>query len=220
MSTEKQIAANRQNAKYSTGPQTERGKRRSRRNAIRHGLTAETVIDDLEDSAAYKTLQRAIYADYRPRSNFELQLVARLVSLLWRLRRALAIETGLFDIQAKATRTRNALSADKLDLFYHLIPSLSPTTRTAGESACDEPVTKLGVTHTDIAQSFLQILRLDGGVFERLGRYEASLWRQTVQIILVLNTINNVAPNDSHRHLRFKLSMTRRRNRWPPFTPP
>jgi hypothetical protein len=70
MATEKQIAANRQNAKCSTGPRTDQGKRRSRRNALRHGLMAQTVVDVLEDSAAYKTLQRAIYADYRPRSNF------------------------------------------------------------------------------------------------------------------------------------------------------
>src|SRR5258708_13745888 len=99
MATEKQIAANRQNARNSTGPRTERGKRRSRRNAIRHGLTAETVIDVLEDPAAYKALQRAIYADYRPRTNFELELVARLLSFLWRLRPALTIASGLLTIQ-------------------------------------------------------------------------------------------------------------------------
>ena len=60
MTTDKQIAANRQNAKNSTGPRTERGKRRSRRNAIRHGLTAETVIDVLEDPAEYEALAAAI----------------------------------------------------------------------------------------------------------------------------------------------------------------
>ena len=49
MTTEKQIAANRENAKKSTGPRTLDGKRKSRRNAVRHGLTAETVIDVLED---------------------------------------------------------------------------------------------------------------------------------------------------------------------------
>ena len=101
MATEKQIAANRLNAKNSTGPRTEHGKRRSRRNAIRHGLTAETTIGVLEDPAAYKALQRAIYSDYRPRTNFELELVARLVSLLWRLRRAVAIESGLLNIHAE-----------------------------------------------------------------------------------------------------------------------
>ena len=120
MATEKQIAANRQNAKSSTGPRTEYGKRRSRRNAMRHGLTAETVIDVLEDPAGYKALQRAIYADYRPRSNFELQLVGRLVSLLWRLRRAVAIESGLLSIQGGHSRKlkENPDTPTDLDSFY------------------------------------------------------------------------------------------------------
>jgi hypothetical protein len=53
MATEKQILANQQNAKHSTGPRTEAGKRRSRRNAIRHGLTVETVIDTLVSRLAF-----------------------------------------------------------------------------------------------------------------------------------------------------------------------
>jgi len=59
----------RQNAKNSTGPRTEHGKRRSRRNAIRYKLTAETVIDVLEDPADYRVLEAAIInADYRART--------------------------------------------------------------------------------------------------------------------------------------------------------
>src|SRR4029078_8083939 len=101
MTTEKQFAANRQNAKHSTGPRSEHGKRRSRRNALRHGLSAETVIDVFEDPADYNALASAINADYRPRTNFELQLVSRLVSLLWRLHRAVAIERGFFSIEGR-----------------------------------------------------------------------------------------------------------------------
>ncbi len=98
---------------------------------MRHGLTAETVIDVLEDPTAYKALQRAIHADYRPRSNFELQLIGRLASLLWRLRRAVAIESGLLNIQATARRKRNVarekdFDPEKLKPFYELIPSLAP----------------------------------------------------------------------------------------------
>src|SRR5262249_41080835 len=101
MTTEKQIIANQQNAKHSTGPRTEFGKRRSRRNAIRHGLTAETVIDTLEDAADYEAFERAIKSDYSPQTAIEGQLVSRLASLLWRLRRAVIVESGLLNLQAK-----------------------------------------------------------------------------------------------------------------------
>ena len=46
MSSFRQIEANRRNARLSKGPVTEEGKRKSRQNAVRHGLTAETVITD------------------------------------------------------------------------------------------------------------------------------------------------------------------------------
>src|SRR5438046_10002382 len=101
MSSFRQIDANRRNAQRSTGPVTEEGKKRSRRNALRHGLTAETVIEALEDAEDYAAFEMAVTADYHAQSAVERELVLRLASLLWRLRRATAIESGLFKIQAK-----------------------------------------------------------------------------------------------------------------------
>jgi len=102
----RQWQANRLNALKSTGPRTEEGKHASRRNALRHGLTAETVIDGLEDSEDYRGFEAAIIADYDAETAVERELVLRLASLLWRLRRIVAIETDLFAIQAEILRDR------------------------------------------------------------------------------------------------------------------
>src|SRR3954452_16403222 len=101
MTTFKQIEANRRNARRSTGPRTQEGKLRCRRNAVRHGLTAETVIGALEDAEDYKAFEAAVINDYDAQSAVERELVLRLASLLWRIRRATTIETGLFEIQAR-----------------------------------------------------------------------------------------------------------------------
>jgi hypothetical protein len=100
----RQIEANRRNARKSTGPVTEEGKQRSRCNAVRHGLTAEIVIGALEDAEDYQAFEAAIVADYDARSAVERELVLRLASLLWRLRRATTMETGLLEMQADQLR--------------------------------------------------------------------------------------------------------------------
>ena len=101
MNSFRQIEANRRNTRLSTGPVTEEGKSRSRRNAVRHGLTAETVIDALEDTDDYAAFEMAVTADHDAQSVVKRELVLRLASLLWRLRRATTIETGLFKLQAR-----------------------------------------------------------------------------------------------------------------------
>src|SRR5215218_3523520 len=101
MTSFKQFEANRRNALKSTGPTSTEGKQRSRCNAVRHGLTAETVIGALEDPEDYRAFEAALIADYDAQSAVERELVLRLASLLWRIRRATTMETGLFEIQAK-----------------------------------------------------------------------------------------------------------------------
>src|SRR5437763_8275882 len=101
MTSYRQIEANRRNALKSTGPKTESGKQVSRCNAVRHGLTAETVLSAFEDAQDYKAFEAAITADYVAQSAVERELVLRLASILWRLRRATTMETGLFEIQAQ-----------------------------------------------------------------------------------------------------------------------
>src|SRR6516164_6916327 len=46
-----------------------------------------------------------------------------------------------------------------------------------------------GRTTRQLTYSFLRLANLDSSVFERLNRYEATLWRQAVQIIFALQPI-------------------------------
>src|SRR6266699_1148303 len=101
MTTARQLEANRGNALKSTGPRTINGKQASRRNALRHGLTAETLIEPLEDPESYRAFEAAIVGEYLPHSPVENELVHRLASLFWRLRRATSIETGLLRMQSE-----------------------------------------------------------------------------------------------------------------------
>jgi hypothetical protein len=225
MATEKQVAANRQNAKNSTGPRTEAGKRRSRRNALRHGLTAETVIGVQEDAAAYRALQRAVSADYRPQTNFETELIGRLVSLLWRLRRAVAIESGLLNIHAQR---RGWKPERNLEILYNVIPSLTPRAASIAidhgnpNNGAESNRSEIANSRDAIAQAFLRLGRTDDRVFERLGRYEMNMWRQILQTILLLNSITRQVNDDglkSSSYLRFKPQKTSRHLRWPPVGP-
>src|SRR5262249_11149835 len=104
MTSYRQIEANRRNALRSTGPKTEAGKQQSRPKAFRQGLTAEIIIGSLEDDEDYSAFEALIIADYDAQSAVERELVLRLASLLWRLRRATLMETGLFEIQADQLR--------------------------------------------------------------------------------------------------------------------
>lgn len=197
MTTEKQIAANRRNAIKSTGPRTEEGKLRSRQNAVRHGLTAETVIVGLEDERHYAEFEQAIIADYEPITAIEYQLIIRLASLLWRLRRAVAIESGLFQIYSQISQDRRLRKHNKqpnkpLKIFQNLLnkPREQPipdddfedndfSTRNASQSSSQR---------LDLTYSFLRLVDLSNGGLERITRYEVCLWRQVAQTLLLLES--------------------------------
>jgi hypothetical protein len=62
MATERQIAANRRNARKSTGPRSAAGKKRARRNSYRHGLAA-SVPANADDVSRVERLARQIAGD-------------------------------------------------------------------------------------------------------------------------------------------------------------
>jgi hypothetical protein len=61
MTTERQIAANRANAKRSTGPKSRAGKARASQNAYRHGLTASMTMDADRVNALAREIQASMW---------------------------------------------------------------------------------------------------------------------------------------------------------------
>ena len=202
MTSFRQIEANRRNARKSTGPTTEQGKQRSRCNAVRHGLTAETVIGALEDAADYRAFEATIVADYDAQSAVERELVLRLASLLWRLRRATTMETGLFDIQAdhlKGLGSCNTVQPSSRQLFYALFEPRA----LAGDDEVPTRAEHFAKRTIDFARCFLRLSNLPNYALDRLSRYEATLWRQVAQTLITLDALDRRKPQDRRRPPRF-----------------
>lgn len=95
MASEAQIAANRANARKSTGPRTAEGKARVARNGLKHGLCARDALLPEEDPAEFAALVEDLKARWRPADGTELALLLQYADATWRLSRIAAVEAGL-----------------------------------------------------------------------------------------------------------------------------
>jgi hypothetical protein len=91
-----QIVANLANAQHSTGPKTEKGKHRTRLNAYRHGLTGQICLLTAEEQQAFDQHCTGIRESLDPVGALETELAQSIAEDHWRLKRARAIETGIF----------------------------------------------------------------------------------------------------------------------------
>lgn len=98
--TPAQIAASRVNGRRSKGPTTEPGKRRSRLNAMKHGLRSR-IIRPLpgDDTSATQVLTHAVLDRLQPADNAERELADSIVAALWRMRRATQIEREVLGLR-------------------------------------------------------------------------------------------------------------------------
>ena len=92
--SQKQIEANRQNAKKG-GVKTEEGKAVSKYNATKHGLLSRAVLLEDESEQELLELGRKLRGELTPATEFELVLVERIIANVWRLRRALRAEAEM-----------------------------------------------------------------------------------------------------------------------------
>ena len=126
----KKREANRRNAQLSTGPKTERGKAWSRRNAVKDGLLASTLLTSAEgcaeDAAEFRKLVTALRQSFAPQGALEELWVARIAIFWCRQNRELECEQNLVPgtfkdpswwklEEAELTERHDLLLLDKFD---------------------------------------------------------------------------------------------------------
>jgi hypothetical protein len=99
MATERQIQANRANAKRSTGPVTEKGKQASSQNALRHGQLSSSVVLKAESPTLFDQLLSSLIEEFQPGTANETALVETMAVARWRLMRNWTIQTALLEVE-------------------------------------------------------------------------------------------------------------------------
>jgi hypothetical protein len=106
MSTLKQIAANRLNAKKSAGPGSAEGKAASRANSLRTGLYARSQVIAGEDPAELRALADQYFLRWQPGTPEESFLVATLIDAEWQLRRYSLADAKVWAYQGASDSVR------------------------------------------------------------------------------------------------------------------
>ena len=118
--------------------------------------------------------------------------------VLWRLRRATTMETGLFEIQAEHLREyrhgRQLLSNSQDVIHATLWPanvvSHDPHTQHCVDETAPAGGPKSVKPQCRVCRCFLRLANLPNFALDRLSRYEATLWRQASQILYTLEALD------------------------------
>lgn len=129
-SSNARIEANRRNALRSTGPKTDEGKAKSRRNSFKHGLTGGGVVTPEEDEERLREDVELWSEELQPRNECERALIESLAIARNRLRRGYAIETAM---RARASaRASTSLWEEDRRLEAQRLADQLPRSRTPG----------------------------------------------------------------------------------------
>lgn len=90
------LAANRENARHSTGPRTPEGKQRSSLNALKHGVLAmravNAMLDGEDEVTRYQVHREAYFENLRPEDQVQADLVEQIAANRWRMAKLLQFE--------------------------------------------------------------------------------------------------------------------------------
>ncbi len=105
---------NRRNALKSTGPKTSAGKKRSSRNALKHGLCAATACLKTEDKPAFNQFVAELDEELQPRTAIQRILFDQIASAMWKLSRMPEASADIFDEELKLAGKGATLTSAQL----------------------------------------------------------------------------------------------------------
>jgi hypothetical protein len=104
--TSSRAEASRINGSKSRGPKTERGRLTASLNAVKHGLSAQTVVLPGEPRQEYESELQGYLDHFAPANKPEADLVRQLAAVSWRLARYASVETNILDFEMVRQRDR------------------------------------------------------------------------------------------------------------------
>ena len=178
--SDRKLAANRANARCSTGPTSAAGKARSGRNALRHGLYAKDVAIGYWERNDYRSFADAVVRDLNPRDTLEFVQAERIAALQWRIGRVQRAETTLILDERKDLFDFNRDRYDRLEEQRVRDQKLPPERRECQpcEAREIELVSLMHVSSDDIdpVDALASLARCeDAPALDRLGRMEQRL---------------------------------------------
>ena len=142
MTSEAQIAANRENAKSSTGPKTEAGKAASAQNARRHGLSALNILVPADRLDEFKEMYARYYDEIKPIGEIQTDYFEQLVHAKWNLNIARELHVSalletddkkiavaaryIAQFERSYAKAHQALKQEQTDLALRAIPENEP----------------------------------------------------------------------------------------------
>ena len=131
MSSERRIESSQANGALSNGPITPEGKRRSSRNAEKHGVHSCAVVINGESMERFLELRAVLFARYRPGDPFEEHLVDELVACRWRMNRMASLEAAALDHKMDCQQADIEESFESIDPSTRAVIALQSLTDTS-----------------------------------------------------------------------------------------
>ena len=185
MATRKQLQANRENSRKSTGPRSMAGKSIASKNSLKHGLLSQTIILPDENPEEFQELSYELGQYFQPIGRLEEELLAMIVADIWRLRRVNRIEASLLTrniFLEKAERARDRAWDFKISFLPSSEAVSNKRAYRKAQKEAEEATKNATSDSTLIGGAFLQDAEKYNGL-QKLSRYETAIQRNLFQML-------------------------------------